>query len=67
MKVRAELNFAGDGEGNAALKEARKAGKIIKCIVVRCLQSKMIFGYVIRYECAGKDQFVLGLIVADIT
>ena len=34
VKFRAELEYAGDGEGNAALEEARKAGKIIKRIVV---------------------------------
>ena len=33
MKVWAELEFAGDGEGNAALEEGRKVRKIIKGIV----------------------------------
>ena len=66
MKVRAELEFAGDGEGNTALEEACKAGKIIKCIAVRCLRSKMIFGHVVPYKGAGEDQFVVGLVVADI-
>ena len=66
VKVRAEREYAGDGEGNAALEEARKAGKIIKRIVVRCLASKMIFGHVVPYKGAGEDQFVCGLVVADI-
>ena len=44
LKVRAEVEFAGDGEGNAALEKAREDGKIIKRLVVRCLHSKMIFG-----------------------
>ena len=48
VKVRAELEYAGDGEGNAALEEACKAGTIIKRIVVRCLASKMIFGHVVH-------------------
>ena len=46
VKVRAELEYAGDGEGNAALEEALKAGKIVKRIIVRCFASKMIFGHV---------------------
>ena len=50
MKVRAELEFAGDGEGNTALEEARKAGKIVKCIVARCLHSKLIFGHIVPYK-----------------
>ena len=66
VKVRTELEFAGDGEGNAALEKAREDGKIIKCLVVRCLHSKMIFGHVIPYKGAGEDQFVVGLVVADI-
>ena len=66
VKIRTELEFAGDGEGNAALEKAREDGKIIKCLVVRCLHSKMIFGHVIPYKGAGEDQFVVGLVVADI-
>ena len=66
MKVRAELKYAGDGDRNAALEEAREAGKIIKRIVVRCVASKIIFGHVVPYKGAGEDQFVCGLVVADI-
>ena len=66
VKASAELKYVGDSDGNAALEEARKPGKIIKCIVVRCLESKMIFGHVVPYKGAGEDQFVVGLVVADI-
>ena len=38
----------------------------MKRIVVRCFASKMIFGHVIFHKGASEDQFVCGLIVADI-
>ena len=34
--------------------------------MVRCLRSKMIFGHVVPYKGVGEDQFVVGLVVADI-
>ncbi len=65
-KKRSELEFSMDAAGEVALAEARKRGDVIKCILLRCLKTKIIFAHVVPYKGAGEDQFVASLVVSDI-
>ena len=66
VKIRAHLEQPQDAEGDAALEEERKAGRIVKCIMVRCTKSKNVFPHVVPCKGASEDRFVAGLVVADI-
>ena len=65
-KKRNELEFSLDAAGEAALAEARQCGEIVKCLLLRCLKTKVIFAHVVPYKGAGEDQFVAGLVVDDV-
>ncbi len=66
VKIRAHLEQPQDAEGDAALEEERKAGRLIKCIMVRCTKSKNVFPHVVPCKGASEDRFVASLVVADI-
>ncbi len=65
-KKRSELEFSLDAAGGTALDEARQSGEIMKCIILRCLKTKVIFAHVVPYKGAGEDKFVAGLVVSDV-
>jgi hypothetical protein len=67
MKKRSELDQAEDAEGELQLTAAREEGSIIKCIVVRCHQSKNTFAHVVPCKGADEDGYVVNLLVADIS
>ncbi len=66
VKLRKELDQTDDDAGNAALEEERKAGNIVKCIMVRCTKSKNLFAHVVPYKGAGEDRFVAELVTRDV-
>ena len=61
-----ESDFSLDGDGEDALNVQREEGEIIKCIIIRCLQTKVIFTHVVPYKGVGEDSYVSNLVVADI-
>ena len=61
---RTELAIAADDE--AALEDARGKGTIIKCLIVRCLQSKCIFAHVVPQKGNDEDHYCAGLAADDI-
>ena len=67
MKKRSELEQAEDSEGEVQLTAAREDGSIIKCIVVRCHQSKNTFAHFIPCKGADEDKYVANLLVTDIS
>ena len=53
-------------EGQGKIDDDRRDGKIVKCLLVRCLQTKIIFAHVVPYKGASEDRFVAQLVVTDI-
>ncbi len=62
VKKRDELEIPED----AAVDEARKEGKLLKCVLVRCWTSKNIFAHVIPCKGADEELFTAKLVAADI-
>ncbi len=54
VKKRDELEHTIDPAGEAALREARSKGEIIKCLIVRCTKSKNVFAHCIPQK--GADE-----------
>ena len=63
VKLRSELDYDNDAAGSAKLQEALRNGEIIKCLIVRCTATKVIFAHCIPYKGAGEDQYVANLVV----
>ena len=61
---RNELAIAADDK--AALEDARGKGTVIKCLIVRCMQSKCIFAHVVPQKGDDEDHYCAGLAAADI-
>ncbi len=53
-------------EGDAEVNELRKNGKLVKCVLVRCLLTKALFAHVVPYKGPGEDDFVADILVKDI-
>ena len=66
IQTRAETGFADTEEGEKQLNEARDKGDVVKCLVVRCYATKVVFGHVVPRKGADEDDFVAKIIVADI-
>ncbi len=63
---RDELDYPRDVEGEQAVDEARRSGQIIKCIIVRCSQTKCLFAHAVPYKGAGEDDLVANIVAEDI-
>ncbi len=63
VKKRDELEYSCDEAGDREAEEARKRGEIVKCIAVRCLKTKAIFGHVVPCKGTDEDNYVVGLVV----
>ena len=53
-------------DGDKEIEAKRKSGDIVKCVVVRCYETKCIFGHVIPCKGPGEDGFTVNLITGDI-
>ena len=45
------------GEGHKAITQARAEGEVLKCLLVRCLQSKDVFGRVVLQKGDDEDHY----------
>ena len=65
-KTRAELEYLQNPEGNEELERDRRQGKILKCLIVKCRQSKAVFAHAV--PCKGLDEngYVVQLITDDV-
>ena len=63
---RKETGFPETEEGEKQLNEARDKGEIVKCLVVRCYATKVVYGHVVPRKGADEDDFVAKLVVADV-
>ena len=63
FKRKAELDYDKNAAGDEAFQADIRAGKVVKCFIVRCTSTKIIFGHCIPYKGAGEDQYVANLVV----
>ena len=56
----------GANPGEDAITQARTDGEVLKCLLVRCLQSKDVFAHVVPQEGDDEDHYCAKLAVADI-
>ncbi len=68
LKQRNELidEYPLTSKGDAALEEARKQRDIMKCLIVRCHESKAIFAHAIPVKGDDEDHDVADLIASDV-
>ncbi len=58
IKRRDELEYPVDDEGDAKLNEARKRGDLVKCLIIRCHETKCVFAHVIPVKGRDEDSYV---------
>ncbi len=68
IKMRKELaeEYPLTVEGNAALEDARKKKDIMKCLILRCHESKALFAHAVPVKGDDEDHYVADLIASDI-
>ena len=66
LKIRKELDFLENADGEKALEEARKAGDIVKCLLVRCFKSKTMFAHVVQQKGVDEENVVADTVLSDI-
>ncbi len=67
LKSRKEIDVPETPEGEAKLVDERLKGSIVKCLIVRCHETKNVFGHVVPCKGADEDRFVTGLVVNDVS
>ena len=48
------------------IEQARTDGKLTKCLVVRCWETKAVFAHIVPQKGADEEKYVAGLVCADI-
>ena len=66
VKRRDELAAVLSEESEVDIAAARAAGKLIKCFMVRCMNSKNVFAHVVLQKGNDEDHFYAKLVVEDI-
>ena len=66
VKRRDELGFELSEEGEAAIDKARTSGSVVKCLVVRCMESKNVFGHVVPQKGDDEEHYCANLVASDI-
>ena len=66
IKSRDELEWGTDDEGAEQLKKARDDGTIIKCLIIRCYETKCVFAHVIPSKGSQEDPYIVDLTCSDI-
>ena len=61
-----KLGYAKGAEGEALIAEHRKDGKLVKCILTKCLKFKVVWAHVIPVKGIDEDGFVVDLVTQDI-
>ena len=66
IKMRHELEFEQTTDGNAKLEEARGNGHVVKCLIIRCYETKCVFAHVVPQKGADEDRYAVGLVVSAV-
>ena len=65
MKKQNELGYDYTVEGAAKREQARRDGKIIKCVIVRCWATKNVFAHCIPCKGADEEAYTAKLVASD--
>jgi len=60
------LGYAKGAEGDAMITEHRRDGRLVKCILTKCLKFKVVWAHVIPVKGIDEDGFVVDLVTQDI-
>ena len=66
VRRKEELSEDINDTAEGAIESARQRGEIVKCIIVRCWDSKCIFAHVIPCKGLDEDSYVSNLVTEDI-
>ncbi len=66
VKKRDELEFPLTPEGDELCRVARRKGDVVKCIVVRCWETKNLFAHCIPCKGDDEEHYVAGLVADDV-
>ena len=67
IKLRKELEYAEDADGQARLEEYRAKGIIVKCILIRDHATKCVFAHVVPCKGDDEDSYAVKLVVSALT
>ena len=67
IKLRKELEYAEDADGQARLEEDRAKGIIVKCILIRDHATKCVFAHVVPCKGDDEDSYAVKLVVSALT
>ena len=63
---RKELEFEENPEGEAKLLQERREGKLVKVLLVRCSQTKVVFAHTVPVKGADEDGHIVKLVCGDV-
>ena len=66
IKKRDELEYPEDADGEASPAEARKSGDIVRCLVIRCHETRCVFAHVVPPKGLNEDAYVVDLVCTDV-
>ncbi len=66
IKRRDELEYPVDDEGEIQLSNARKRGDLVKCLIIRCHETKCVFAHVVPVKGRDEDPYVVDLVCTDV-
>ena len=65
MQRRSDLDYKIDAEGDEKLNKDRDDGKIVKCLIVRCMETKIVFAHVVPQKGDDEEHYCANLVAAD--
>ena len=66
LKTYDELEYGESDEGKAKFAEDRKKGIVVKCLIVRCHESKAVFAHVVPCKGSDEDKYAVDLVCSDV-
>ena len=65
VKKREELDIAMDEEGEKLIAEGRRNGKMVKCLLVRCWETRNVFAHVIPVKGDDEEHYAAKMATTD--
>ena len=63
---RSDLEYPETPDGQDKLENDRRLGRVMKCIIVRCHESKAVFAHAIPCKGPDEDGYVVDLVLSDV-
>ena len=67
LKLRKELGHEQSADGNEAVEDERRQGRLVKCLTIRCYETKAVFSHVVPVKGADEDNYASDLTVSAVT